>query len=213
MLDQVGNDLTVDNRSKRNGDDRSGTNRLRVVNRYGSGQSPSNFREACRQALAGAYLARLDQRETTRGYVVALKDAKAKIEKALHLAAIDLEKKRRAESQTTFDIVLARKVDEAASRHRTLAKQDFEYEELLAAAWPRFKAADQQTTKLRLTMLKIFKLARKSSKLFDLNLSYRDPCPKYRQLCPLPSSKAAALRTFSIDGVDLTACRRYSQIQ
>ena len=171
-----------------------------------------NAREACRRAIAGAYLNAYGELDRLG------MEQRAATAQVVSLGAKLAEAQRRYDTAVAkhkaagFDQVLAAERDEARSLLELLTAQRRDY------AAQASRASQGQTRQLlieqqlRKQVEKVFIIARTGDLPdggYPEHVDYRSPCPKFRSLCPLPDSEQELLLGIQVDGQTPEACQRY----
>lgn len=172
-----------------------------------------NVREACRQEVAGAYLRTYDERERSADYLRALARHGNETKQALAQARKNAEAAKAASLSQGFDLTAQGQADDAQSIVQNLAGQLAEIEKLQRSTEATLNKASTREKILKASISKVFVFERTGDKPdggYPFRIDYRDGCPKYRALCPLPTAAAAALANLEIDGFVPEACARYA---
>lgn len=172
-----------------------------------------NVREACRQAVAGAYLKVYDERERLKTYMRALAYQLKDLEAAAGKSKGELARLERQAKETTFEVSLATRRDEAAASVGVFESQIAEAKKLRSDA---ATSLDQQVAaekELRVAIERVFTFQRMDDKPdggYPLTLTYKSDCPKYRYLCSLPAKDVDNLKLIRPGGKLPEECERYA---
>jgi hypothetical protein len=173
----------------------------------------ANVREACRQAISGAYIEAYTERERNRTLIRTLNENLKETDSALTTARA-AQKRLKAEAEgRDFELSRAVAIDQSSARVKTLAAQRDDYAALIHRAQADFSTAEGREKSLLAALAKVFTDERSMDRAdggFPIRLDYKSPCPKYRALCPLPVDDAKALAAIPIEGGSPEACRRYA---
>ena len=172
-----------------------------------------NVREGCRQAIAGAYLAAYDEHERAINYIVTLKEQTKALKAASTKAQAQAKTAAAALAEHSYDVDRASRNDDAASAARVMESQLKEYQTLLDESQRRIPEVAAREKKLRDQIVKVFNIERADDATkggYPFRLNYRNTCPKYRALCPLPEKEREHLLEIKIDGVVPEECQKYA---
>lgn len=173
----------------------------------------TNVREACRQAVAGAYLKAYDERERTHAYAKALSVQLDELATGLKAAKTRLAQAKTAAAAHDFDVDRAAAVDYATAAARSIEDQKAESEGLHRAAVGKLSELKQREKAMRAAIERLFVVKRVEDRPdggYPFEIEYRSACPKYRHLCTLPIVEAERLERLELDGVVPVPCKRYA---
>ncbi len=176
----------------------------------------NNFRGQCRKLISGHYADAWNESIRAKDALLASEAAKSRLEPQLS----DTEKKLRDHlkqmKREPFNATSANKREELSAQEKVI------HDQIVIAQDVRDKAKASQT-KAEESHQKITKLIDKvfyrkfvpdpeglPRKLFH-RLDWKNPCPKYRSLCPLPAESAANLKKLAsmIEDSD-KVCMKYA---
>jgi hypothetical protein len=174
-----------------------------------------NSREACRRAVAGAYLNAYGEKERLEHLIRATDAEIATTKSALAAARRELASWSAKAKAESFDVDLATKRDDAAVIVKGDEDQLKTYEQEMADAKGKLGAPVAEERRLRGLIDKVFvfeRLLDQADGGYPIHLAYRSPCPKYRALCPLPPKDADRLLAITVDGQAPEPCSRYASL-
>lgn len=174
---------------------------------------PANVREACRQALGGAYLKVYDEKTKADDYAEMLKESLDKLRTAVEAAAKDAKSKRIIAERSGYDLDKAVRRDQAQAKLDVLTSQLAESQHLLATATAARETHAKEERRLRQDLSSVFVFDRHNDQRdggYPLRIEYKAACPKYRYLCTLPDADVEQLLRIRIDGVLPEPCERYA---
>ncbi len=179
------------------------------------GASDPNIREACRSAVAGLYLQIFDELQRDRGMVRSLDVKIPELQKELKKSESRWQVAKQKVDTSDYDPKLS--AEETATRSRFEAVRSVlrEQEGVRESAAKLAEDRTVQEKELRMRIEKVFTITQKPQPLPDIyqfDVEYRSPCPKYRFVCPLPREHAKALREIFAGRQLPTACERYANV-
>lgn len=172
-----------------------------------------NVREQCRSDLAGIYLTVHDQAEQAAQFAMTLERKLTELEKARRETASTLAKLKEQAERRDFDAALAEKIASKEQRLGILERYVDDYQDKSKKARATSGKARREAERLKASLKTVFRFAKvrdDDEAGYPFRLVYKDSCPKYRHLCPLPAQRAEALLTILDDRTVPTACRRYA---
>lgn len=172
----------------------------------------SDWREECRLALSGAFLAQRSEAEMLVQNQAALKERIAGLEKALTSARRDAAAIKKETSQADFEPALAEREVAANDRVHLLATQLDENKAFLAETKTKHQTLAKSVAAFEGRLTKVFKIERSKTEGREPVLSYLSPCPRFLAVCPLPEKQRGALLKMA-DGKVPVACERYAHIR
>lgn len=172
-----------------------------------------DWREECRLALSGAFLAQRSEAEMLRQNRTALKERISGLEKALVAARREADLVKTETSRADYDPALAEREMAVKDRVHLLETQLKENETFAAETETKYHALDKSVSIMEGRLKKVFKIERAKTERREPVLSYLKTCPRFEAVCPLPADQRKALLQIIEGDKPPLACERYAQIR
>lgn len=172
-----------------------------------------DWREECRLAVSGAFLAQRSEAEMLKQNLGALKERVSGLEKALTLASREEDFIKKEMARADFDPALAEREVAAKDRVALLKTQIQENTKFHADARAKLATLSKDVAAFETRLKKVFRIDRPKSESREPVLSYLTSCPRFEDVCPLPQKEREALLKVAGKGTLPLACERYAHIR
>lgn len=180
---------------------------------YSAAQAQANFREICRSSLGGKLLEQETQQKQDANTLQHLAGALQRLN-GVHL-------KLTRDRNETDEAVRKDALNMQARDLLQLKKEQISRLEAEVAQLKELQAKTQQNhdrlkgsiTSFKKALSPIFTIAttQEDTVTADVLLNYRDPCPKFLAVCPLPEKSAKLLAKVLPEAELPVACKKYAQ--
>ncbi|MEZ4743695.1 MAG: hypothetical protein R3B45_14835 [Bdellovibrionota bacterium] len=176
------------------------------------GQIPqTNIRELCRKRVSGIYLTSFDKNERAKALIEITQQKLKQLEKPLFTAKKQLESLKQKEKYSKFDLETNNKIDQTSDRIKQIENTIVDQKKLYESAKKDYKESSVHMNGLKTKIEKVFNFVKvNNSAGYKFTLEYRDKCPKFRFVCPLPKESSELLLKIFDNKQVPESCLKYS---
>lgn len=166
-------------------------------------------RESCRQDITGLYLNAINDLDYASGTLAAAQRSLAANRKAVAKAQKTLKTLQESYQKKPEDFQRKHAADSAFFRVSQLDGQAVTLRGVIAeqkAVMAKARGAKQHISR---SLARVFRVKHKKNAPYNISIRYREPCGRFKYICPPTAGEVAAIRTVFKGRPMTTACQKF----